>query len=87
LYLHEVHARLGFELVAHPPGPGNTHPDFLVSRDEQHFYLAYFPRKNSWDTKRPRRDFSRGRRGEWLLLSKERLGVFHRSRTESVSAL
>jgi hypothetical protein len=39
LYLHEVHARLGFEVVAHPSGPGTTHPDFLVSRGEQHFYL------------------------------------------------
>jgi hypothetical protein len=39
LYLHELHARLGFEIVVHPPGPGTTHPDFLVSHGEERFYL------------------------------------------------
>jgi hypothetical protein len=39
LYLHEVHARLGFEIVVHPPGPRSTRPDFLVLRGEERFYL------------------------------------------------
>jgi hypothetical protein len=39
LYLHELHARLGFEVEVHPPGPRTTHPDFLISRADTRFYL------------------------------------------------
>lgn len=39
LYLHELHARLGFTIAVHPPGPRTTHPDFLVSRGLERFYL------------------------------------------------
>jgi hypothetical protein len=28
LYLHELHSRLGFDVLAHPPGPQTTRPDF-----------------------------------------------------------
>jgi hypothetical protein len=39
LYLHELHARLGFEIAVHPAGSLTTHPNFLVSRGDERFYL------------------------------------------------
>lgn len=39
LYLHELHLRLGFDIEVHPPGPRTTHPDFLVNRGSERFYL------------------------------------------------
>jgi hypothetical protein len=39
LYLHELHLRLGFEIEVHPPGPRTTHPDFLLNRGSERFYL------------------------------------------------
>lgn len=36
LYLHELHARLGFDIVRDPDLPGvRTHPDFLLRRGSQ----------------------------------------------------
>ncbi len=39
LYLHELHLRLGFDIEVHPPGPRTTHPDFLLTRGSERFYL------------------------------------------------
>jgi hypothetical protein len=39
LYLHELHVRLGFTVEVHPPGPGTTRPDFLMTRGSERFYL------------------------------------------------
>ena len=39
LYLHELHSRLGFRVDVHPPGPRTTHPDFLLTRGSERFYL------------------------------------------------
>lgn len=40
LYLHEVHARLGFDIERDPDVPHRaTHPDFLMRRGDSSFYL------------------------------------------------
>lgn len=40
LYLHEAYRRSGYHIAIHPDVPGRpTHPDFLVSRDDERFYL------------------------------------------------
>lgn len=40
LYLHEAYRRSGYKVVIHPDVPGrSSHPDFLVSRDDERFYL------------------------------------------------
>src|SRR4051794_37499702 len=39
LYLHELHARLDFDVEVHPAGPTTTRPDFRISRGDERFYL------------------------------------------------
>ena len=40
LYVHELFARMGFELRAHPPVQSASHPDFVAcSRGEDNFYI------------------------------------------------
>jgi hypothetical protein len=40
LYLHEAYRRSGYTVVIHPDVPGrSSHPDFLLSRGNERFYL------------------------------------------------
>jgi hypothetical protein len=40
LYLHEIHARLGFTITIEPEMPDvSTRPNFLMERDDGEFYL------------------------------------------------
>jgi hypothetical protein len=40
LYLHEAYRRSGYRVVIHPDAPGrSSHPDFLLSRGDERFYL------------------------------------------------
>jgi hypothetical protein len=55
LYLHEVFARLGFEVEVHPTGESDTRPDFLVSREAQRFYVeAVMPMPSTGEDQQPK---------------------------------